>query len=192
MALFLKRLGSKLLDRSSGSGGSSSAGDAAKNAKLRAAGVRPELLEFIKDIAVPDAFAAFPISAREAAAFGELSPMQVEHVEAVLRASPELSALRYKLCPQRMTEAAFWRTYFVLVRTKLRFGDDADDAAAAAAEETQDTAPLSLDPFDVLHACSATPMDRAFEEDEREAFNVWTANVPPPDEKRRHGTYFDD
>ncbi len=185
----MKRLGSKLLERStvgSGTGGS----EAALDAKQRAAGVRPELLEFIREIAaVPDAFVAFPISAREAAAFGELSPMQVEHVEAALRASPELSALRYKLCPQRMTEAAFWRTYFVLCRAKLRFGDDADDVA----EETSPLAAplLSLDPFDVLLACTATRMDRTFEVDERDAFDVWTANVPPPDARRRLETYFD-
>jgi hypothetical protein len=163
-----------------------------KEAELLAAcGVRPKLLEFVEELAKHDeSFVAFPApSAKEAAAFKELSPLQEQHAALVLRHCQPLRDMRYRLTPTKMSEDRFWRNYFILVRGHLVWGDD-DDGGESAAEKVDDEEPFVLrdNAVDVFAACRATAHESDL--DEAQAWTVWTKHVPPPCDEMRNETYF--
>lgn len=49
----------------------------------------------------------------------ELSDAQYGHAVAIERLVPSLSYLRTELCSTNMSEACFWKIYFVLLHSKL-------------------------------------------------------------------------
>lgn len=49
----------------------------------------------------------------------DLTPWQERHALLMLKAVPEISQLRYLLCPRHMKESRFWKIYFVLVRSHV-------------------------------------------------------------------------
>lgn len=53
----------------------------------------------------------------------ELSDTQCEHALAIERIVPSLSYLRTELCSTNMSEACFWKIYFVLLHSKLNMQD---------------------------------------------------------------------
>ena len=53
----------------------------------------------------------------------ELSDTQYEHALAIERIVPSLSYLRTELCSTNMSEACFWKIYFVLLHSKLNKED---------------------------------------------------------------------
>ena len=53
----------------------------------------------------------------------ELSDTQYEHALAIERIVPSLSYLRTELCSTNMSEACFWKIYFVLLHSKLNKQD---------------------------------------------------------------------
>jgi len=53
----------------------------------------------------------------------ELSDAQQEHALAIERFAPRLAALRIELCPGHMSEACFWKIYFVLLHPRLNKHD---------------------------------------------------------------------
>lgn len=48
-----------------------------------------------------------------------MSDAQQEHALAIERLGPSLAALRMELCPGYMSEACFWKIYFVLLHPRL-------------------------------------------------------------------------
>ncbi|KAL5220351.1 hypothetical protein ABZP36_025064 [Zizania latifolia] len=86
-----------------------------------AVGVTEELVEFVRHISThPGTWLDFPlfINDRHADDF-ELSDTQYGHALAIERAVPSLSYLRTELCSTNMSEACFWKIYFVLLHSKL-------------------------------------------------------------------------
>ena len=49
-----------------------------------------------------------------------MSKFQTEHAREMLRLVPSLEALRYELCPSRMSDSVFWSIYFESLNVKLR------------------------------------------------------------------------
>ncbi|KAM7271063.1 hypothetical protein ACFE04_030277 [Oxalis oulophora] len=49
----------------------------------------------------------------------DLSEWQEKHAMLVLSVVKELSQLRFRLCPGRLTEQQFWRIYFMLVKSYI-------------------------------------------------------------------------
>lgn len=96
-----------------------------------------------------------------------LNESQAEHARTMLMDVPELSKLRYSLCPAKMSDTQFWNIYFLLLRNKgidlndqlqnaqLRLASPAavpktpsvvrDQAAVAAATPTAPSAEESLE-----------------------------------------------
>jgi hypothetical protein len=157
---------------------------------LSACGVRPKLLEFVEELAKhDDSFVAMLPSAKEAEAFKELSPLQEQHAALVLRHCQPLRDMRYRLTPTKMSEDRFWRTYFVLVRAHLVWGDDHDDESTAEkVDKNEEPFVLRDNAADVLTACRATAHESDL--DEGQAWMVWTKHVPPPCDEMRNETYF--
>ncbi|KAI3808510.1 hypothetical protein L1987_24461 [Smallanthus sonchifolius] len=82
-----------------------------------AVGVTDEIVAFASDIAIhPETWLSFPLLEDEDF---DLSDAQREHVLAVERLAPRLSALRIQLCPNYMSESSFWKIYFVLLHPRL-------------------------------------------------------------------------
>lgn len=48
-----------------------------------------------------------------------MSDAQLEHALAIERLAPSLAALRIELSPGYMSEACFWKIYFVLLHPRL-------------------------------------------------------------------------
>ncbi|KAL8211084.1 hypothetical protein R6Q57_005521 [Mikania cordata] len=86
-----------------------------------AVGVSDEVVAFAGDIAMhPETWLDFPLPENEVDGEDfDLSDAQQEHVLAVERLAPRLSALRIELCPNYMTESSFWKIYFVLLHPRL-------------------------------------------------------------------------
>ena len=95
-----------------------------------------------------------------------LSVVQERHARLILELSANLRALRYKLCPSRMREVAFWRVYFSLARNKT--GDlsgplplfDVEEALAKA-EAEQHNAHRASPGERAAHAAAAAARDNA-------------------------------
>jgi hypothetical protein len=158
---------------------------------LRSCGIRPPLIEFVIELAKhPETFSNMPLTEKDAGAFKELSPQQMQHATLALKHIPQLGQLRYKLCPSQIKEEAFWRNYFLLARQQLKWGDD--DDAEVSGFELQDGvgADISTDPRDIVAACRAAAVGN--DDDEAQAERVWCASVPPPNDALRNETYFDD
>ncbi|PWA75981.1 BSD-like protein [Artemisia annua] len=82
-------------------------------------GVTDEVVVFVKDVVMhPQTWLDFPLPHNENEDF-KLSDVQQEHVLAVERLVPGLSALRIELCPGYMSESSFWKIYFVLLHPRL-------------------------------------------------------------------------
>lgn len=52
-----------------------------------------------------------------------LSGKEEAHALAILKHVPELSQLRYELCPRQLSEDRFWKIYFLLLSNKLQLRD---------------------------------------------------------------------
>uniref|UniRef100_A0A0D9YFE8 BSD domain-containing protein n=1 Tax=Oryza glumipatula TaxID=40148 RepID=A0A0D9YFE8_9ORYZ len=86
-----------------------------------AVGVTEEVVEFVRHISThPETWLDFPlfVNDRHADDF-ELSDTQYGHALAIERVVPSLSYLRTELCSTNMSEACFWKIYFVLLHSKL-------------------------------------------------------------------------
>jgi len=80
-------------------------------------GITPELTEFVLNICShPNTFKDFPIAQLPSST--KLTPKQEKHAMFILKLVPELSKLRYKLCPVHMKDEMFWCVYFLLVFNK--------------------------------------------------------------------------
>lgn len=53
----------------------------------------------------------------------DMSDAQQEHALAVEQLVPRLAALRMELCPGYMSEAWFWKIYFILLHPRLDLPD---------------------------------------------------------------------
>lgn len=85
-----------------------------------AVGVTDEVVAFVRDIAMhPETWLDFPLPEDEDDEDFDLSDAQQEHALAVERLAPRLAALRFDLCPGYMSEASFWKIYFVLLHPRL-------------------------------------------------------------------------
>ncbi|XP_047054934.1 uncharacterized protein LOC124661122 [Lolium rigidum] len=94
--------------------------------EVEAVGVTEEVVVFVRHISThPETWRDFPLFVdddRHADDF-ELSDTQYEHALAIERIVPSLSYLRTELCSSNMSEACFWKIYFVLLHSKLRKQD---------------------------------------------------------------------
>lgn len=73
--------------------------------------------EFARGIAEhPETFTEFPEELKQRIGWKRLSRKQVAHARAVLERSPDLSNLRYVLCPKHISDIDFWIVYFTLLR----------------------------------------------------------------------------
>ncbi|KAF8766220.1 hypothetical protein HU200_007727 [Digitaria exilis] len=90
-----------------------------------AVGVTEEVAEFVSHISKhPKTWLDFPlfVDDRHADDF-ELSDAQYGHAVAIEHLVPSLSYLRTELCSTNMSEACFWKIYFVLLHSKLNKQD---------------------------------------------------------------------
>jgi hypothetical protein len=88
-------------------------------------GVTEEVVVFVRHISTrPETWLDFPlfISERYADDF-ELSDAQYVHALSIEHLVPGLSDLKIQICSTDMTEACFWKIYFVLLHTKLNKQD---------------------------------------------------------------------
>ncbi|TVU20634.1 hypothetical protein EJB05_36849 [Eragrostis curvula] len=88
-------------------------------------GVTEEVVEFVRHISTrPETWLDFPlfISERYADDF-ELSEAQYVHALAVEHLVPSLPDIKVQICSTDMSEACFWKIYFVLLHSKLRNQD---------------------------------------------------------------------
>ncbi|KAM0895197.1 hypothetical protein ACQ4PT_023992 [Festuca glaucescens] len=94
--------------------------------EVEAVGVTEEVVVFVRHISThPETWRDFPLFVdddRHADDF-ELSDTQYEHALAIERIVPSLSYLRTELCSSNMSEACFWKIYFVLLHSKLHKQD---------------------------------------------------------------------
>lgn len=93
--------------------------------EVDAVGVTEEVVVFVRHISTsPETWRDFPlfVNDRHADDF-ELSDTQYEHALAIERIVPSLSYLRTELCSTNMSEACFWKIYFVLLHSKLNKED---------------------------------------------------------------------
>jgi len=92
-------------------------------------GIDATIMEFVDSICDhPNTFRDFPIQ-NYGALSKKLTPKQEKHAVIMLNKVPELSKLRYKLCPGIMKEEMFWRIYFLLLHNKIGyiFSDEVDE-----------------------------------------------------------------
>jgi len=92
-------------------------------------GIDETIMEFVDSICEhPNTFRDFPV-ANYGALSKKLTPKQEKHATIMLNKVPELSKLRYKLCPGHMKEEMFWRIYFLLLHNKIGyiFSDEVAD-----------------------------------------------------------------
>ncbi|OEL20407.1 hypothetical protein BAE44_0018575 [Dichanthelium oligosanthes] len=90
-----------------------------------AVGVTEEVVVFVSHISKhPKTWLDFPlfVDDRHAGDF-ELSDAQYGHAVAIEHLVPSLSYLRTELCSTNMSEACFWKIYFVLLHSKLNKED---------------------------------------------------------------------
>ncbi|KAK4783170.1 hypothetical protein SAY86_007544 [Trapa natans] len=88
---------------------------------VNAVGVTEEALAFARNIAMhPQTWRGFPLPNSDDNSDGfELTDAQQEHALAIQQLAPRLGALRIELCPGYMSEASFWKVYFVLLHPRL-------------------------------------------------------------------------
>ncbi|KAK4755381.1 hypothetical protein SAY87_009138 [Trapa incisa] len=84
-------------------------------------GVTEEALAFARNIAMhPKTWLDFPIANNDDDSDDfELTYHQQEHALAIEHLARRLGALRIELCPGYMSEASFWKIYFVLLHPRL-------------------------------------------------------------------------
>uniref|UniRef100_A0A0D9V642 BSD domain-containing protein n=1 Tax=Leersia perrieri TaxID=77586 RepID=A0A0D9V642_9ORYZ len=88
---------------------------------VEAVGVTEEVVVFVRHISThPETWLDFPlfVNDRHEDDF-ELSDAQYRHALAIEHVVPSLSYLRTELCSTNMSEACFWKIYFVLLHSKL-------------------------------------------------------------------------
>ncbi|KAM0891895.1 hypothetical protein ACQ4PT_026073 [Festuca glaucescens] len=94
--------------------------------EVEAVGVTEEVVVFVRHVSThPETWRDFPLFVdddRHADDF-ELSDTQYDHALAIERIVPSLSYLRTELCSSNMSEACFWKIYFVLLHSKLNKQD---------------------------------------------------------------------
>ncbi|KAK6938553.1 BSD domain [Dillenia turbinata] len=89
-----------------------------------AVGVTEQVLTFASNIAMhPETWLDFPLVDEDYMDDFDMSIAQKEHSYAVEHLLPRLAALRIELCPAHMTEACFWKIYFVLLHSRLNKHD---------------------------------------------------------------------
>ncbi|EHA8590671.1 hypothetical protein COCNU_scaffold022069G000040 [Cocos nucifera] len=91
------------------------------NFEVGAVGVTEEVLAFARNISMhPETWLDFPLFHEDEDSNDfEMSDAQQEHALAIERLAPRLAALRIELCPSHMSEGCFWKTYFVLLHSRL-------------------------------------------------------------------------
>ncbi|KAK6923939.1 BSD domain, partial [Dillenia turbinata] len=86
-------------------------------------GVTEEVVAFARNISMhPETWMDFPFEDNDDDDDSDefdMSDSQQEHALAVERLAPRLAALRMELCPGYMSEAWFWKIYFVLIHPRL-------------------------------------------------------------------------
>ncbi|KAL8117816.1 uncharacterized protein LOC141723432 [Apium graveolens] len=83
-------------------------------------GVTDAVLVFVGDITMhPDTWLDFPLPDHESDQEFDMSDAQQEHALAVESLVPRLAALRMELCPGYISEAWFWKIYFILLHPRL-------------------------------------------------------------------------
>lgn len=100
-------------------------GDQGEAEEGESVGVTEEVVVFVSHISKhPKTWLDFPlfVDDRHADDF-ELSDAQYGHAVAIERLVPSLSYLRTELCSTSMSEACFWKIYFVLLHSKLNKQD---------------------------------------------------------------------
>ncbi|XP_025818418.1 uncharacterized protein LOC112894816 [Panicum hallii] len=100
-------------------------GEEKEQVEGEAVGVTEEVVEFVSHISKhPKTWLDFPlfVDDRHADDF-ELSDAQYGHAVAIEHLVPSLSYLRTELCSTNMSEACFWKIYFVLLHSKLNKQD---------------------------------------------------------------------
>eukprot|EP00252_Welwitschia_mirabilis_P018604 TRINITY_DN4130_c0_g1_i1.p1 TRINITY_DN4130_c0_g1~~TRINITY_DN4130_c0_g1_i1.p1 ORF type:complete len:310 (+),score=75.33 TRINITY_DN4130_c0_g1_i1:177-1106(+) len=109
---------------------SNSASAPSSDNDLQLYGVTEQLREFVKGLTI-DTFKDFPLDDASLESVQEqetsscsnvrkdLTPWQESHALLVLSSVPEISHLRYTLCPKYMKERKFWRIYFMLVKSHV-------------------------------------------------------------------------
>ncbi|XP_062222433.1 uncharacterized protein LOC133921528 [Phragmites australis] len=90
-----------------------------------AVGVTEDVVVFVRHISEhPKTWLDFPLFVDDLHADDfELSDAQYGHAVAIERLVPSLSYLRTELCSTNMSEACFWKIYFVLLHSKLNKQD---------------------------------------------------------------------
>mmetsp|Transcript_15210 Transcript_15210/g.21233 ORF Transcript_15210/g.21233 Transcript_15210/m.21233 type:complete len:458 (+) Transcript_15210:15-1388(+) len=82
-------------------------------------GITPQLIDFVNNVLLyPKTFTDFPLDNQIKDQI-ILAEWQEKHARFIIQRVPELDAVRFKLCPTKMPDNAFWHIYFILVRTKL-------------------------------------------------------------------------
>jgi hypothetical protein len=97
------------------------------------------LVEYVQNLALhPSTFINFPIPKLTDASF-RLNKGEERHAKEILQRVPELQALRYDLCPRKMTEETFWRIYFLLLlnKTTRGLGQDKEDSTKSQSFDVQ-------------------------------------------------------
>jgi len=92
-----------------------------KEEDLADIGIDPTIMEFVESICNhPNTFRDFPLE-NYGNSPKKLTPKQEKHAMLMLDKVPELSQLRYKLCPGVMKEEKFWRVYFLILQNKIGY-----------------------------------------------------------------------
>ncbi|KAI3868749.1 hypothetical protein MKW98_008834 [Papaver atlanticum] len=87
------------------------------------AGVNQEVLEFVRIMSSrPECWTEFPLPLHHYKDF-HMSEAQEHHASTIEELAPSLADLRYKLCPNFMTEDRFWMIYFIMLYPRLRESD---------------------------------------------------------------------
>jgi len=100
-------------------------------------GIEPTIVEFVENICNhPNTFRDFPVE-NYGISPKKLTPKQERHAVIMLDKVPELSKLRYKLCPGHMKEEMFWRVYFLLLQNKIGyiFSDEVEEEQEASVDK---------------------------------------------------------
>lgn len=116
--------------------------------------------------------------------------MQEKHCSLILDVVPEMNHLRYKLTPRVLKEEQFWRIYFILVRSKLKWDVEGDGAPSQQQQQQQTTMKAALSTDDdieaILNACAFGSTGDAIDSD-RNLFVLSAKEL-----RLRHETYYDE
>jgi len=154
-----------------------------KEEDLSDIGIDPTIMEFVESICNhPNTFRDFPLE-NYGNSPKKLTPKQEKHAMLMLDKVPELSQLRYKLCPGAMKEEKFWRVYFLILQNKIGyiFSDE-------VIEEQENNTPTTSDvpqKTDQNTPLSTTTGDQTSEDYSVKSKFSYDHDFSTPDNKRR-------